>query len=360
MGSIAVGFNRFLCYKSQTAWGTKASGLASTMIPLRSGGILEPNPFKQPREDAIFTISPATQYFDAPKFVPWSANFILVSATSAAPTIRDFLRTMYGKELTAAGPPVTKQYDIQDPPIDGGTDGTPVNTLYGRGLTLHEQCDDSAGTPIYANEVQDAVINEMAFTWRPDQPVQVSVRGMASDFQSPGTDVSPTIPGGPAMTFRHVKDTTTAGLYVGTANPPVTANDNVIFSQATLTIGAPMRYVPFLGNGATKEARIPVRDGQMSITLDVTMDVEAATASLYEASDATAHWVAGTGINVNFLTYVTSNDIFQFKATAAVASCFVEKITHVASSLGAMQFNMRIRVAPSALTDTIVKLTSAT
>lgn len=360
MGDKAVGFNRFFCYKEQASWGTKQTGLASTMIPLRSGAIFEPNPILQPREDAIYTMSPLTQYYTPPKFVPWSASFLLISSTSAAPVLRDFFRAVYGKELTAAGPPVTKTYNILDPPIDGGTDGTPVNTLYAHGLTLHEQCDNSAGTAIYSHEVQDAVVSELSVTWRPDQPVLVSLRGMASDLQDGSTDISPTIPGGPIMTYRHVKDTTSAGLYIGTANPPVTANDNVIFSQATLTISNPLRYVPFMGNGSTKEARIPLRDGQMSITLDVTMDVEAATASLYDASDIVGHWKAGTGVNVNFLTYITANDIFQFQTTAATAGCYIESFRNVASSLGAMQHNMKLRVAPAALADTLIKLTSAT
>jgi len=360
MGDKAVGFNRYFAYKEQTAWGTKASGLANTMVPLRNGAILEANPILAPREDAIYTLSPLTQYFTPPKFVPWSGSFLLVSATSAAATFRDLFRAVYGKELTAAGPPVTKTYNILDPPIDGGTDGTPVNTLYAHGLTLHEQTNNSAGTAIYAHEVQDAVVTELSVTWRPDQPVMIGLRGMFSDLQDGASSVSLTVPGGPIMTYRHVKDTSTAGLYIGSANPPVTANDNVIFSQATLTISNPLRYVPFMGNGSTKEARIPVRDGQMSITLDVTMDVEAATASLYDQSDITAHWKAGTGVNVNFLTYITANDIFQFQTTASTAACFIETFRNTASGLGAMQHQMRLKVAPAALADTLIKMTSAT
>jgi hypothetical protein len=261
---------------------------------------------------------------------------------------------MYGKETLVTGPPITKTYDINDPLIDAATDSGTV--LYGRALTLHEQCDDSGGTKIYADEVQDAAISEMSITWRPDQPVQCSMRGMASDFQHNATDISPAYPGGSLFNFRHVKDTTNGGLRIGTANPP-TATDNVVFSQATLTLSHPLRYVPFLG--LAPEAQIADRDGQMSITLDVIMDVQNAIASQYDADDATAHFVAGTGINVRFLTYISSTNILEFQATGSTAAGYVESIRRRAPGLGAMQYEMRIRIAPAALTETILKLTTA-
>ena len=352
----AVGFNRFMLFKSQPAWGTKATGLTQTMVPLRGGGLLEPNPLLQPREDAIFAISPFAQYYEAPKFVPWSASVLFVNPTTAATTLRDFLRTVYGLETLVVGPPITKTYTINDPPIDGATDtGT---LLYGRGLTIHEQCDDSAGVKIYADEVQDGIVNELSMTWRNDAPLMVAMRGMASDFQHNQTDLSPTIPAGSLFTYRHLRDQTNAGLRIGTANPPTSAN-KCIFSQAVLTISNPLRYMNFMGAGTTQEAVLPTRDDQVGITLDVTMDVETAVASQSTADDIAAWFVNRTPVNCNFLTYVDANNILQFQTTGATAGCFIETVRRAAPNLGAMQYTVRLRVAPSALGDTILKLTTA-
>lgn len=354
--SIAKGFNRFLCFKSQTAFGTKASGLTQTMIPLRGGGLLEPNPYATLREDSYSVTPPASHYFEAPKIFPWSASFLLINPTSGQTTIRDFLRTLLGRETTAAGPPLTKTYDIFDEVIDGGTDTGTV--LYGRALTLHEQCDDSAGTKIYADEAQDAVVDEMSITWRSVGPPVVALRGMCSDFQPGASDISPTYPTGTLFTHSHVKDTTTAGLRIGAANPPVAA-DNVIFSQAVLTYRNNIRYVPFLGNGPTKQARYPTRDGHLDITLDVTMDVENAIASQWDADDASAAFSAWTKINVDFLTYADANNIFNFRASAATPAAFVRQIRRTAGSVGAMQYVANIQISPAALADTYIKLTTA-
>jgi len=355
MGDIGQGFNRFLCYAAQTAHGTIATGFTSAMVPLRGGSIFSVNPILQRRADAINALAPKSFYHNVPKIVPWQASFLLTNPTTAHKTMRDFLRCAYGRETLAVGPPITKTYDVYDPLIDGGTDTGTV--LYGRVLTLHEQVDNSAGTAISSDEVQDAVVEELSITWEPDLPVRVDVSGMASDLQPGGTDITPVYPDGVLYTFEGVRDTTTGGLRMGTANPP-TATDNVIFSRATLRIRNDIRYRPFLGNGTTTQVRRPTRNGPMQISLEVVMDVEGATASLYDQSDVKTHWAAKTGVNCRYLTYMGSTDIMEFKSTGSTAAGFIENFVQTAQSEGAMQYTYTYRVAPAALTDTSIILTT--
>lgn len=354
--SIAQGFNRFLAYKSQTAHGTKASGLTSSMVALRSGTIFNVNPILQAQADAINALAPFGAYRSVPKIVPWQASVLFYNPTTAHATVRDFLRSVFGRETTAAGPPLTKTFDVFDPLIDGGTDSGTV--LYGRCLTLHEEGTKTDGTIIYADEVQDAVIQELSLIWEPDQQVRMEMSGMASDLQPGATHVTPTYPDGQLFGFQNVKDTATAGLRIGTANPP-TATDNVIFSRAALTIRNEIRYVPFLGNGSTKQVRIPTRNGRMQITLDVTLDVEDAISNQYDSSDMFTDWKNGAALNIDFLSYVDANNILDFKVTAAAnRGAFLEKITRSAPNEGAMQATATFRMAPQVLTDLMLKLTT--
>lgn len=356
MGSIGQGFNRWFSYAPQTAHGTKNASPTTAMVPLRGGSIFQPNPITQRRADAINALAPKSFYYTVPKIVPWQASFYVTNPTTAHKTLRDFLRAVYGRETLAVGPPITKTFDVFDPLVDGATDTATV--LYGRVMTLHEQVDDSTGVKISSDEVQDAIVEELAVTWEPDQPVRFDVSGMASDYQDDMVDVTPVYPDGQLFTFAHVRDVAVnAGLRIGTANPPVAA-DNVIFSRATLRIRNEIRYTPFLGNGTTKQVRIPTRNGPMQITLEVVMDVESATASLYDSSDAKAHFVDGTGVNCRFLTYIDANNIMDFKSTGTTAAGFIESSQQAAQNEGAMQYTFGYRVAPAALADTSLVFTT--
>lgn len=353
--AVALGANRFFAYKSQTAHGTKASGFTTSMVPLRNGSIFKVNPILKARADAINVIPPFSNYYPVPKVVGWQAAFYLTNPTTAHVTVRDLLRTMFGRETLVTGPPITKTYDWYDPVIDGGTDTGTV--LYGRCLTLHEQSDKSDGTAIYAHEVQDAVMEELKITWTPTDPVMIEMSGLASDLLDGQTDITPSYPDGSLFHWQHVRDTTTAGLRIGTANPP-TATDNVIFSKAMLTVQNKMRYLPFLGNGTTKQVRQPARDDQTSVTLDVTMDVEDAVASQYESAGVITDWKNGAAVNLDFLTYIDANNILDLKASAATKSCFWETFEQTAQGYGAMQFAGTLRFAPAALADSFIKLTT--
>jgi hypothetical protein len=358
--NISKGFGRFLCLKDQTAFGTKATGLATTIVPLRGGGIFEPNPFRELREDALSVLPPNSHRYDTPRLVPWSAQVLLVNPTSATPAVRSFLKALFGKETALTGPPITKQYDIYDELIDGGTDGTPANTNYGRALTLHEECQTSAGTKIYADEVQDATVDEVQFIFEPRKPVVMAVRGQACDLQPGATTISPAFPAGSLFTDKHLKNTANSGLRIATANPPTTAG-NVIYSRATLTISNSLRYEPYLGSATGIQIAKPTRNSTMSITLDVVMDVKDATSNEWDADDATTAWSADppTALNIDMLAYIDSSNIFEFKASAATPAAYVNSIRRTAQGFGVMQYTAQLVVAPAALADVFIKLTNA-
>lgn len=359
----AVAFNRFLAIKDQSAFGVKATGLTQTVVPIREGPILNPNPFLVPRDDVANAVSPWGMHYQAPKIVPFNFTVVLINPTSANAVLRSLLRSIYGKETTATGPPITSTFDISDPLVDGGTDGTPANTVYARAMTLHEQSDKTDGTLIYADEVQDAVLEELAIVIEPDKPLVCRLRGMSSLFTPNASDVTPSNPDGSVYTFRHLKDTATSGLRVGSANPP-TATDNVIFSRATITIRNTIRYEPFLGIGALQEVRKATRNDSMMMDVELVSDVEDDVASQYDAKNMTDDWAAGTDVNLRLLAQIDANNIFEFKSSATKAGlvnrgAFIESVVKSAPSKGAQQLTTRIRIAPTALTDTIMKLTRA-
>jgi len=346
---IAQGSHRFFAYKSQTAHGTRASGFTTAVTPMRSGSIFKANAITKQRQDAINAILPYTGYYQIPKIVNWKAGFYLVNPTTAHPTVRDFLRSFLGKETTAVGPPITKTFVISDPLIDGAADAG--SNLFGRALTLHEETQRSDGTLIYAHEVQDAVIEDLKITWVPDAPILIEMSGLASDLQDGATTITPVYPDGALFLWSAVKDTTTAGLRIGTANPPV-ATDNVIFSKATLHLQQKIRYLPFLGAGAGFQVRIPTRDDLVQMTMDVEMDVEGSVASQYDATDVIAHWKANTDVNLDFLSYIDATDILDIKCSATPSGtthrgCFIESFEQTAQGYGAMRFAMTVRFAPS-------------
>jgi hypothetical protein len=355
--SIGVGFNHFLSWKPQTAHGVKASGLTKTMVPIRTGRMFDPNSYRTLRQTVVQPIGKVANLFTVAKTVAWAAELELINPRLANDTITDFLKTFFGKMVTTAGPPTTKTFTINDPLIDGGTDGTPANNTYGRGLTLHEQCDRSDGVAIFAHEVQDAVVDTLAIVWEPDSVARLRISGSASDLQDDMTDITPADPTGAVHTWGEMRNSSTSGLRIGTANPPVQA-DNVVHSRATLTFRQPIRYVPFLGEAATQQVRIPVRSDMITCELEVQCDVEDAVASQYDAKDIIDHWVAGTGVNIDILSRIASDQIFEFKATGTTAAAIVDRFGNETPNAGPMQHTATFRILPNALADLSVVITA--
>jgi len=362
--SEARGFSRFLAVKSQTAWGSKATGLTSTVVPIREGALFSPNPYLVPRDDVVNAVSPYGMHYASPKLVPFQLSVVLCNATSGNGVIRDLLRSIHGKEVTATGPPITSTFSIFDALIDGGIDGTPANNVYNRALTLHEQCNDDAGTLIYSDEIQDCVIEELNFMFEPDKPITVRMRGMGSLFTPNAASVTASNPDGSPFTFRHMKDTSNSGLRIGTANPPVT-NDNVIFQRGALNFRNTLRYEPFLGIGALVEARKAMRNDSMMIDMDVEGDVENDITNQYDSKNATDDWNTGADVNVRLLAQIDASNILEFQCSATKAGvvnrgAFIENIQKSAPNKGAMHFNMKVRMAPTTpSTDLYTKLTRA-
>lgn len=356
--SIANGFNHFLAWKPQTAHGTKATGLTKTMVPIRSGGMFDAASYRRSRGTVVQAIPKVSNLFTVAKTGGFAFDLELVSPTSGHDTVRDFLKTALGKEVTAVGPPVTKTMTIGDL-IDGGVDGTPANTNYGRSLTLHEQADRSDGVAIFAHEMQDAVVDTLAIVFEPEQVTRIRVSGQASDLQDDQTDITPADPTGPIHTWAEMRNTTNSGLRIGTANPPVQA-DNVVHQRATLTLRNSIRYIPFLGESALQQVRIPVRGDVLDIELEIMTDVEDAIASQEDTKDIVDQWVAGTSLNCKLLSYLSVNDIFEFSVTAAIAGMIVDRFRFETPNAGPMQATAVFKAYPNSLADLIYKLTSLT
>ena len=353
--AIANGFNHFLSWKAQTAFGTKASGLAKTMVPIRSGQIFDPQTFRRPRQTVVQAIPKVANLYNISKILPWRCELELINPRTANDTVRDFLRATFGKEVITTGSPFTKKYTINDPLVDGGTDT--ATDFYGRALTLHEQADNSAGTAIFAHEVQDAVVDRAEFVFEPDAVTRILLTGRCSDLQDDQTDISPSDPTGGVHTWEHLKNTANSGLRIGTANPPTTS-DNVVYSRATLRVNNSTRYAPWLGESATKQARLPVRGDICDIELEIVLDVEDSIASQYDTKDMVDHWVASTSVNIDFLSYIGVNEIFEFKASAATAAAIVDRWGFTTPGPGPMQATVVFKVYPASLADAFIQLTT--
>jgi len=365
--AIGNGFHHYLAWKAQTAHGTKASGATKTVVPIRSGQIFDPQPFKRPRNTVVQTISGYYNLYNIPKILPWSAEIELIGATAANDTLKDWLTSAMGLCMTAAGPPIVNTFTISDPLVDGGIDGTPATSTYGRALTLHEEVRrPGAASSVFVHEVQDAVIDEFQLILEPDQVTRWKLSGMASRLTEDDTTVSFAAPLGALHTYAEARNTANSGLRIGTANPPVAA-DNVVYSRAVLTIKNNIRYEPWLGLSATQEVRIPVRGDTSDVDLELTMDVEDATASQYDAHDAVDDWTAGNSVNLDFLSYITANDIFEILASATFASgtvgrgCIVDRFKFSAPGAGPMQATVGLKAYPTTLsTDFLIKFTHGT
>ncbi len=354
--AIAQGFNHFLSWKPQTAFGTKATGLTKTIVPIRTGQTFDPQPFYENRGTVVASIGSVAQTYNKAKVLPWGCTLELINPRTANDTVRDFLRALYGREDITTISPFTKTYQIADPLIDGGTDTATV--LYGRALTVHEQCDKSDGTAIFAHEAQDCVVDTMEITWEPDAPVLIRLSGQASDVQGGASDITPSSPTGSLHTWEHTKNTANSGLRIGTANPPVAA-DNVIFARATLRMRNAIRYAPFLGLSAGPQVRFPTRSDMVKMEFEVAVDVEDAVASQYDAADMFSHWQNKTGVNIDLLSYIGATEIFEFKASAATAAALLRQIRYETPNLGAMQAVAVFDILPAAqATDAIIKITT--
>ena len=294
--SIANGFNHFLSWKPQTAFGTKATGLAKTMVPIRSGQIFDPQPFRRLRGTVVQSIGKVSNLYTVAKILPWRVELELISPRTANVTVRDFLRAAFGKEVITTVGPFTKKYTINDPLVDGGTDTS--TDFYGRALTLHEQADDSAGAAIFSHEVQDAIVDRAEFIFEPDAVTRISLSGRSSRLTAGATDISPSDPTGGVHTWEHIRNTANSGLRIGTANPP-TVTDNVVYSRATLRVQNTARYQPWCGEDVNREARISVRGDVCDIELEVVLDVENDIASQYDTKNMVDHWAAATAVNID-------------------------------------------------------------
>jgi hypothetical protein len=355
----AMGYKRFFAWKTQSAFGTKATGLVNTQYPVRGGPIFTPNPYLSDRVAVYQAIPKKSNKFTVPKIVNWAVEMELINPTLAIPTLRDFLKGWFGREVTAAGPPLTKTYDTFDDVIDGGTDGSPANNNYGRAITLHEQADTYANAAIFAHEVQDCAVDRLEAIFEPGQVSRLRASGLGADLQDDQTDLAVIADGsfGGVHTYDQVRNTANSGLRIGTANPPTTS-DNVVFARATLSLNNKLRYEPWLGESNAQSLHLATRGDHPDIMLAIVTDVEAGVASQYDSEDIVDHWVAGTAVNIRLLSYISANEIFEFAATAATAAAYVESFQYLTDGPGPMRAEATFKIAPAAITDPIVKLTT--
>lgn len=184
-------------------------------------------------------------------------------------------------------------FTVTQPAYDAGTDlTTALLTYYNHTLSWHEFVTDGSANQSKWS-CQDVIITSMSLRGVANGTINCTVGGIGRKFLVSPSTVGYTDSAGTLLNWGHAADL----LLVGTASPPTT---KMVCREWTFTLNQPHTIAPALGAEAGAEMRPPVRSGQATATLAVTMDFEDHAG--YDAADILAAFYAGTAHNL-ILTY---------------------------------------------------------
>jgi hypothetical protein len=337
---LGIGYASYVSYIQQAAFGTVGTPTV-TAAHLRSGEIFSPRQTKNPRVTTTSVMPKASQTWTTMGLVDVNAEFEFVGTGSHA-EFNPILQAAFGKRLrAAAAADFTHTYTVNNPPVDGGTDGTPAGAFYNHALTMRQTVHDGTNA-VATYVVQDICISRFTMTMEANALLRFGVQGvgqkMAASTATAFSDIT-----GTTFSWIHAIAGANSGLYVGAANPPTTA---VLVKRATFTLDNNLRFEPFLGAASGLELKLPTRNGFPTARLDLEMDFEdtAGTDAVVLMTD----YLAGTDQNISIKYYVGAANYVSLLASAATKPAIINNPRPVVNADGPVGFTVGFDIYPEA------------
>lgn len=346
----AINKNSFVAFGQQTAFGTPQTTLVTAAYLPSSGEIFSPGQPVKLTDGTASVMQRADQTYNEIATTDFNLRFLMRSS----PSWKQLFLACFGKRTDAS---FVRTYVVNDPPVDGGTDGTPASTFYNHALTIRHTLHDGA------NEVktyvsQDCCVNRFQLFFEANKPVEFGVSGTGQAFGA-STMPSFTELTGSLFTHQHGGKSANAGLYISATNPPaLNGADWLPLKKVTLTLDNNLLYDVFMGTVAGQELQLPPRNNYPTATLDIEGRFSGGV-SYVDAVDLMADFLAKTNKNIKIRFWIGATDIIELNATGTVAPGIIDAPKITPQGNGVMSFTAHYMIAPAVITDFSFVVTNA-
>jgi len=336
---VAIGYESNVAFGQQTVFGTAVTP-AITASHLRAGPVFSPRQAMQPRQTTASVMPRAGQLWRTMGLVDFKLSFEMIFNDTVWLPI---FTAVFKKRVKAGAGPFTHTMTVNNPPIEGGTDGTPAGTFYDHGLTIRHTL-----TNVATYMVQDCCVNQFQMVMEANKPLQFDISGVGQKMVV-STPISFVDVTGSLATWEHMYASANAGLYVGAANPPTTS---IVPKKCTYTLNNNLRFEPFLGTGSGLELKIPTRTDYPTSRVDFDMDFDdvSATDGVSIMADYLNSPIPITE-DLSAKYYLDANNALQLKATGSVKPGVIDQPSIKVDNNGPVGFSFGLNIFPDTLSD---------
>lgn len=335
---VGIGYESYVAYIMQTAFGSVGVPTI-TASHLRSGPVFTPRQSQQPRQTTTQAMQRASQLWRTMGLVDWSLRFEVIGNDTVWLPL---WTAAFGKRVNSGAGPFIKTYTVQNPPVDGGTDGSPASNFYNHSLSIRHTI---TGVATYL--VQDCCVNRFQLIMEANRPLEFEMSGVGQK-QAVSSPISFVDVSGTLATWEHAYATANGGLYVGSANPPTTA---IVPRRVTFTLDNNLRFEPFLGSPTGQELKLPTRAGFPTARLEFDMDFDDVSATDGVSIMADYLTTPPTNENIRIEYFIDANNSYELKATGAVKPGVIDQPQIKVDNDGVVGFTFGLNVFPDALAD---------
>lgn len=340
---IAIGSGSYLAFGQQSAFRTVQTSLTTSSF-VRTGSVFSARDSLNEKTATTGIMAKADQVWRSLALVDFDATFEYVANDTV---FLPLLTAVWGRRLkVGGGAPFVHTYAMWNPPVDGGTDNTPTGTFYNHSLTVREVLSDGANA-LSPRVVQDICIDRFVLTMEANKQLTFQVTGTGQNYaasSAPGfTDAT-----GTTMSYLHANQTGstpfTSGVFLGTANPPVSP---MLAKSIIFTLENNLAYDPYLGALTGQDMKTPVRAGRPSAAAAVSMDFEDTTGT--DAVSLMTDFFASTRENFRIEYYVDANNSLELLCSGSSAAVIIDDPKPVYSGEGKVGFTFNAKMLPNSI-----------
>jgi len=351
--SMGIGYASYVSFAMQTAFRSAATPTI-TAAHIRGGPVFSPRQTQVPRVTTTTAMKRAGQLWDTMGLVDFTIEFEMVANATAWLALHT---AAWCKRLKAGAGPFTHTYTVNDPPMDGGTDGTPANTFYNHGLTIRNTIHDGTAE-VKTYQVADCCPTQFVLTMPANEPLRFGMSGvgqtMTASTATAFTDVSGTL-----EAWKHAYKGANSGIYVGATNPPaLNGAESMIIRRAVFTLENNLSFEPGLGTPSGQELLHPTRADHPAGRIEFEMDYEDA-ASVTDAVQIMTDYIAGTEENARLVYYVDANNALEIKASGATKPGVIDSPRPSTPDTGRAKFSFNLMLYPDTISDLSMIQTTA-